>query len=285
MATIGIMQGRLGPPVEGRFQSFPRDTWAAEFGRAERAGLGGIEWIYDLFGADVNPIATDEGVATMGALSARHGVAVQSLCADYFMDRSLLRTGAAERRELLGTLAWLIGRCAKVGIRHIVLPFVDASRIETDAEAGEVVALLGPALDDAGRAGVELHLETSLPPDRFAALLGRLPHPMLKANYDSGNSSSLGYSPREEFAAYGPWVGSIHIKDRVRGGGTVPLSTGDADFPALFAAIRGVGYDRDYVLQVARGEPGDEVAWAARNRSWLVEQLEAAGLAAKEGAR
>jgi hexulose-6-phosphate isomerase len=283
LANIGIMQGRLGPPAAGRFQSFPRNSWADEFGRARRAGLGGIEWIYDLFGADVNPLATDDGVRSMRALSAEHGVAVRSLCADYFMDLPLLRTTPAERKELLDTLAWLIGRCAAMDIRHIVLPFVDASRIETDDEVAEVATILHTALGSAESAGVELHLETSLPPDRFAGLLAQLPHPLLKANYDSGNSASLGYAPREEFAAYGPRIGSVHIKDRVRGGGTVPLGTGDADFPALFEALRRVGYGRDYVLQVARGEPGDEVAWTARNREWLAEQLSSFGPTAGSG--
>jgi hexulose-6-phosphate isomerase len=279
MATIGIMQGRLNPPAEGRFQSFPREDWAEEFQRAKQAGLGCIEWIYDVYGADVNPLATDPGIETMRALSARHGVAIKSLCADYLMDRPLLRAGAAERAELLGILSWLIGRCASAGIEHIVMPFVDASRIVTEAEADEVVAMLQPAMGRAEEAGVELHLETSLPPDRFAALLDRLPHPKLKANYDSGNSASLGYFPREEFAAYGPRVGSVHIKDRVRGGGTVPLGTGDADFPGLFEAIGRTGYHGAYILQVARGEPGDEVSWSARNRDWLDGQLRSAGLA------
>jgi L-ribulose-5-phosphate 3-epimerase len=282
LATIGIMQGRLGPPIDGRFQSFPRDSWREEFEHAERAGLDAIEWIYDLFGADVNPIATDSGMEAIRALSAKHGVAIKSLCADYFMDRPLLRASPSEKRELLGTLAWLIGRCANLGVRHMVMPFVDASKIESDADADEVVAKIGPVLETAARAGVELHLETSLPPDRFASLLAKLPHPSLKANYDSGNSSSLGYAPREEFAAYGSRIGSIHIKDRVRGGGTVPLGTGNADFPALFEAIRDIGYKRDFVLQVARGEPGDEVAWSERNRRWLVGQLETVGIEAKE---
>jgi hexulose-6-phosphate isomerase len=142
--------------------------------------------------------------------------------------------------------------------------------------------MLRPALDVSERAGVELHLETSLPPTRFAALLDQLPHRKLKANYDSGNSASLGYAPRDEFGAYGSRIGSIHIKDRVRGGGTVPVGTGDADFPALFESIARVGYGGDFILQVARGKPGDEVAWAARNRDWLAKQLSTGGLLGKE---
>lgn len=34
MTTVGIMQGRLSPPEDGRFQSFPRLGWREEFARA-----------------------------------------------------------------------------------------------------------------------------------------------------------------------------------------------------------------------------------------------------------
>jgi len=146
---------------------------------------------------------------------------------------------------------------------------VDASRIETDDEFESVISTLGRILPMAERTGIEIHLETSLPPARFAALLERLPHPLLKANYDSGNSSSLGYHPREEFAAYGSRVGSVHIKDRLRGGGTVPLGRGDADFPALAESLRAVNYRGDFILQVARVDPSDAVNWARQNRAFV----------------
>jgi sugar phosphate isomerase/epimerase len=44
---------------------------------------------------------------------------------------------------------------------------------------------------------------------------------------------------------------------------------GDADFSALFVALRGLGYSGDFVLQVARGVDGDEVEWARRNRAFV----------------
>jgi len=59
MTHIGIMQGRLVPPTDNRIQCFPRERWADEFALAAKAGLDCIEWIYDLYGADVNPLATD----------------------------------------------------------------------------------------------------------------------------------------------------------------------------------------------------------------------------------
>lgn len=87
MQRIAIMQGRLLPPQDGRFQCFPRDCWREEFPRAAAAGLNAIEWIYDLHGADVNPLGSDSGIEEMQALARQHKIDVVSVCADYFMDR------------------------------------------------------------------------------------------------------------------------------------------------------------------------------------------------------
>jgi len=272
------MQGRLVPPLGDRIQCFPRDEWAREFPLASAAGLDCIEWIFDEFGADANPLSTDSGIDTVLALAEEHRVHVSSICADYFMERPLLRANPAELAERIAVLDWLMRRCGRLGADRVVVPFVDASRIDTAEELDGVTAVLRRSLPVAEETGIEIHLESSLEPERFAALLERLPHRLLKANYDSGNSSSLGYHPRAEFSAYGPRVGSVHIKDRHLQGGTVPLGAGDADLPALFSCLREVGYAGDIILQVARDVPGDEVAWARSNRRVVEDHLAVAGL-------
>lgn len=273
MTYIGIMEGRLFPPEAGRFQCFPREHWADEFGLAAKVGLDTIEWIYDVYGVDVNPLATEAGINQMRSLSKQFGVQVLSLCADYFMDKPLVRASVSEMTDRLVTFEWLLGRCQLLGMNRMVVPFVDASRIDTEEEFDNVCNTLTRLLPISEKAGIELHLETSLPPERFAELLARLPHPMLKANYDSGNSSSLGYKPREEFAAYGTRIGSVHIKDRVREGGTVPLGSGDADFQALAEGLKTVVYAGDFILQVSRGIPGDEVNWTRQNREFVLKNF------------
>ena len=273
MTHIGIMQGRLVPPTDNRIQCFPRERWADEFELAAQAGLDCIEWIYDLYGADVNPLATDAGLEKLRDLSAWHKVRILSICADYFMDKPLVRASQPELEDRLNTLTWLLERGRLIGINRMVIPFVDASRIDTQDEFDGVVVLLQRVLEDARKVRIEIHLETSLPPARFADLLTRLNDPLLKVNYDSGNSSSLGYAPKDEFAAYGERVGSVHIKDRVLGASTVPLGTGDADFPALAEGLKKVAYKRDFILQVARGTSGDEVAWARQNRAFVVSHF------------
>ena len=271
-ARVGIMQGRLVPPVGDRIQAFPAKQWRDEFPAARAAELDSIEWIYDVGCDEVNPIASEEGLAELRALVTEHGIDVVSLCADYFMPEPLLKGTAAERSARLAKLHWLFERCEKAGLKRIVLPFVDNSKLETDPDLDEPAALLKQVAPRAADHGLEIHLETSLEPARFAALLARIDKPSVKVNYDSGNSASLGFRTEDEFAAYGPSIGSVHIKDRLRGGGTVPLGEGNADFTQLRGGLDQVNYRGDIILQVARGTPGDEVQWARRNREF-VEQL------------
>jgi hexulose-6-phosphate isomerase len=267
------MQGRLVPPMDGRFQAFPRGQWAEEFPSAAAAGLGAIEWIYDSYGQGANPIETDAGLESIVRLSRMHQIVVRSICADNFMESTFVRATDLERTARIARLGWMIRQACRIGVTRIVLPFVDNSAIRDDGDRDAVIDTLQRALPAAEAAGIELHLETSLGPGEFAALLGRIPHPLVKVNYDSGNSSSLGYRPAEEFAAYGERLGSVHIKDRALHGATKPLGEGDADLEAVFSGLRRLNYSGDFILQVARGTPGDEVAWARHNREYVARYL------------
>lgn len=266
---VGIMQGRLLPPTDGRLQAFPRDRWREEFALAADAGLATIEWIYEGYGAEANPIATDDGLALILEHSEKSGVQIRSICADYFMERPLVRASEREVEDRVSTLMWLLDRSALLGVQRVVLPFVDNSSIDSDEEQVQIATILNQVAPALLETGLEIHLETSLAPRRFAELLAKLPATGFKVNYDSGNSASLGYDSTDEFAAYGERVGSVHIKDRTFRGGTVALGTGDTDFRALFDCLAARDFSGDFVLQVARGTDGDEIDWARRNREFV----------------
>jgi L-ribulose-5-phosphate 3-epimerase len=273
MTQIGIMQGRLVPPEPGRLQAFPRDRWADEFSLAKSVPLSYIEWIYDAYGEEVNPLGTEEGVDQLVEKQQTTGINVKSLCADWFMDYPFLRCSKEQLQERQKFLATLLDRAKKVGIKRIVLPFVDASAINSTEDENTVVQVLEAALPQSKKNGVELHLETSLGPEDFARLLDRVKHPMVKVNYDIGNSASLGYKADSEFDAYGDRIGSVHIKDRVLNGSTVPLGTGNADFARVFERLKEVDYGGDFTMQIARGEPGDEVNWARKNIDFFAKHI------------
>ncbi len=179
------------------------------------------------------------------------------------MEFPLIRCTVEERKRRENHLRLLIPIALQIGAWRIVIPFVDNSRLATEKEWEEVVAILERAVSIADEHQVELHLEADLDPESFKRFLELIPHPSIKVNWDSGNSSGLGYVATREFAAYGGRIGSIHIKDRYRkpegGVETRPLGTGSADFNDVFRAIRSTEYSGGLTLQAARGVPGDEV--------------------------
>jgi hexulose-6-phosphate isomerase len=263
--AIGIMQGRLSPPEAGRFQSFPRNSWRQEFPLAREAGLAYIEWIFDEYGASANPITTEKGTAELIELKHEFGIGTPAICLDWLMDFPLIRCGGEERAYRESVLHESLHRANKIGASRLVLPFVDASSIRTEDEKSIVLAVLSRAIPLAEEMGVEMHLEADFGPAEFAHFLDRIPHPSVKVNYDTGNSSGLGYVASEEFAAYGNRIGSIHIKDRLRNPdgsvATKPLGEGSANFDDVFASIRSIGYSGGFTMQVARGRDGDELSW------------------------
>lgn len=279
--AVGIMHGRLSPPQYGSIQSFPADTWRGEFALAAEAGLACIEWIYEVRNEDRNPLRTAEGVAEIYALSKATGVGVWSICADYYMEAQLLDLNGSAVQRHTDHLEWLLGRAAGLGARYIVIPFVDSSALISSEQRQGAVVLFRRLAPIAAQHGVELHLESDLPPAVFASLLRDIGSPWVKANYDIGNSASLGYAPQNELPAIGPWLGSVHVKDRRRGGATVPLGSGDADFASCFEQFRRLGFSRWFILQAARSTEMSEVDLAAANRA-TVERLVAQ---AAQGAR
>ncbi|MEM0982809.1 MAG: TIM barrel protein [Planctomycetota bacterium] len=269
---LAVMQGRLSPPWSGRFQSFPVESWAEEFGRAVVAGIDGIEWIHDEAGLSVNPLLTGSGRLEMTRLIQQSGVAVHGCCLDLFMERPLQETSDFESFNAA------LAACAEVGIERATLPLVDrssAARLSDDEVAGLLEACGEVGVDR----GVRVDVEFDLDPERAATVMSRVGD-VVGVTYDSGNSAGLGFEIDEEFAAYGQWVRSAHLKDRVRGGGTVPPGTGDADLPRFMDLLDLGRVDGWLTLQVARDVDGDEVAWIRT----IGEQVRALNRAARSQA-
>jgi len=267
---IGIMQGRLSPPLGARIQAFPAESWRAEFSHAASLGLASIEWILES-PLESNPVWSVAGVSAVRDAIGQTGVTVDFVIADYFMESPLVRMSpiALDRnRMVLGTL---LERASALGAKGVELPCVDNSEIRTVQEEDELARAIAPALERATELGLEVGLETSLPPDRFRALLDRIAHAALRANYDTGNSAALGYDAAEEFSAYGRYINNVHIKDRRLGGTTVPLGHGSANLPRVIKLLQTIPYAGDFILQAARGPDEMETVrgYLATVRGWV----------------
>ncbi|TSC98577.1 MAG: xylose isomerase-like TIM barrel [Candidatus Peregrinibacteria bacterium Greene1014_49] len=275
MIRLAIMQGRLSPPEDGRIQCFPRLSWQKEFSRAVEAGIPAIEWIDDTYGADINPLRTEEGIKELQKLMKQHGVNIPSICADTFMEQPLVRCTEAQRQERLKLLEHLFRQAKLLGAHHIGIPLLDNSALKNLQEIDEAATALLSIIPILEELQMELHLETSLSPKEFPILLWKLPHPLIKVTYDTGNSASLGYDPHEEFSVYGSRIGSVHIKDRKRGGGTVELGMGDTDFEGVAEELKKIELKGLYTLQAARKEANQEIALLKEYRIFVEQKFKA----------
>ena len=265
------MQGRLSPPINGKIQAFPGNTWEEEFKLAADIGFDEIEFIFESKNYENNPMFTSDGPYKIKKLSEETGVQVNYVCADYFMERPFIRVSEEDKNKSVEILKYLIKQCAQIGIRGIEIPMVDNSKIETKAEKELVIECLKECLLVAETYNIKLGLETSLNPDDFKALIEKINHPLIEANYDIGNSASLGYDTEEEVLTLGKWVNNVHIKDRLLGGGTVPLGEGNANFDLFFKTLNKISYKGSFILQTARGE--DDIETAKKNLAFVKDYI------------
>ena len=190
------------------------------------------------------------------------------------MDVPYLSSNENTRKDLREMMVWLVNRCSKIGASYIDIPFVDASKINHKSEFSLVREFILPAASMATDLNIKLALETSLGPSDFAELLIMIGHPNVVANYDTGNSSGIGYNCVEEISSYGSWIATLHIKDRLLNNGTKPLGEGSADFVSFFNKFSKLNYQGPIVLQAAREEEGCETDTAIKNKKFVETYLE-----------
>ena len=270
MNEIGIMQGRLSPPVPERLQAFPWSSWEQEFERAQTCGFAAIEWLFEANNYERNPIWSATGLEKIRQQILTTGIQIRSVCADYFMPHPFFRVSESERAYSVDVLNRLIDRAARVGVRVILLPVLEVSEIRTEEEKKQLLASLRKPLSLAASNGIKLGFETELPASEYRTLVEQFDHPAVGIYYDTGNAVAKGYNIAEDIRTLGPLLCGVHVKDRKRGGPSVLLGQGDADFAAFFKALIEIHYTGLLVLQTAFGEDYLNIA---RSHLAILEQL------------
>lgn len=254
---LGFMQGRLSPMVDGKIQAFPWNSWQNEFPAAQSLGLGLMEWTLDQERLYQNPLLTPQGQQEIRCLCQAHRLAIPSLTGDCFMQAPFWKANGRDKAMLETDFIAIARACAEVGIEMIVVPLVDNGRLENEQQEEALLTCMMAHADLFRALGLRIIFESDFAPGELARFIGRLPADAFGVNYDIGNSAALGYKPEEEFAAYGPRIVNVHVKDRVLGGTTVPLGTGNADFPTVFRLLREAAYVGYLIMQTARARDDD----------------------------
>lgn len=250
MNQIGIMMGRLSPPISNRVQSFPINSWKNDLSLAKSCGFETIEWVFD--DLQPNPIISIENLSEIKSTLVDNDISINSVCADYFMINKLFNVSEFELSKNLDTLTTLIHNCHTLNIDILELPFVDSSSIQNENYQLQTFANINKILSEAENYDIKITLETDLSPIIFKNFLDKFNHPNIRANYDIGNSISNGYDPNVELFTYGEFISNVHIKDRKYHGSTVPLGKGDVDFELFFSILSQINYDGDLIIQGAR---------------------------------
>jgi hexulose-6-phosphate isomerase len=271
---IGFMQGRLSALVDGKIQAFPWNEWREEFPRAKALGLGRMEWTIDQERLRENPLTTESGRSAIGRLSRGNSVQIPSLTGDCFMQAPFWKADGRMREALIGDLDLVLASCAATRVQFVVIPLVDNGKIEAPEQAEVLLRTLLDRVASLSRQGIKIVFESDLPPADLAQFIGKFPHEIFGINYDIGNSAALGFDCGEEIAAYAPRILNVHVKDRLRGGTTVPLGTGAAELARAIKLIESGGYSGQYILQTARAADGDHAGALASYLDMTVRWIE-----------
>jgi len=256
---IGIMQGRLSPRIDGKIQAYPASTWQKEFEIAKEIGYTAIEWIVEK-PVETNALMTDLGKAEIKKIIASTGVRIDYVCADIFMQQPLVRMTKDTKSQNKEYLTEILKNAKEVGAIGVEIPFVDNSSIKNEKEKQEFIDAMEDAFNLAKDLDLKISLETDLPPPVFKELLENIGLDHVLANYDIGNSASLGFDPKEELDAYGQRILNVHVKDRKLGGTTVPLGRGNANIKLVLQKLKENRYRGGLTMQAARGESDIETA-------------------------
>ena len=253
---IGVIQGRLVPKYQDRYQAFPVGMWQDEFKVAKECGLDLIEFILDFNDAEENPLLKEGGVDEIKSIINKTGVSVQTICADYFMEAPLHSSDDKVSEESFKILEQLLETAKTLQITDIVIPCVDQSSLETKEAVNRFVEQITKIIPKIEKQNINLSLETDLAPQPFIELLDKLNSKNITVNYDIGNSAALGFDSDEELNAYGDRITDIHIKDRILGGGPVMLGEGNANFVKFFGKLKEFDYQGPFIMQAYRDEEG-----------------------------
>jgi len=256
---LGVIQGRLLPKYQGRYQAFPVGSWENEFKIAKECGLDLIEFILDFNESENNPLLHSGGVKKIVNIINDSGVSVKTICADYFMEAPLHSNNNNIAEESYKVLEKLIDTAKILKIKDIVIPCVDQSSLKTREAVSRFVKSIKRIIPTIEKEGINLSLETDLAPKPFIELLDKLNSKNITVNYDIGNSAALGFNSYEELAAYGDRITDIHIKDRILGGGPVRLGHGNADFIKFFNELKNFNYQGPFIMQAYRDDEGIEI--------------------------
>ena len=265
LAKVGVMQGRLSPMINNRIQQFPWESWPNEFVLASKIDIKIIEWTIDTIEFYKNPLINQRNQINL--IMDQNNISIPSVTCDYFMENPPWKT---DLKLVKKGISSILQGMRNIKSKILVIPLVDNSSLPDLASTKIVEDFFTDLIPEISQNKLQIAFESDLNPKKLSEFICKFDKNYFGINYDIGNSSSLGFNPKEEFNEYGSRIINVHVKDRKLNGATVPLGEGDADFLEIFRLLQKENYEGNLILQTARSKEGKDTEVLVRYKN-LVE--------------
>lgn len=244
---VGIVQGRLLPPVDNHIQEFPINNWRDEFDLIENLGINHIEWI-------ITKKSLENGALDLDLKS--YSKKISSICCDNLIDKRIFC-----KHFLSEQLRPICNFAIKNQIKVISIPLLEDSKFPADnqIEFVELLSGYGKVYPD-----LDFYFEMESSSDIALKLVESSDN--FYYTYDTGNITSCRYDHEEYLNKLMHKIRNVHLKDRV----ITPLKTvepgnGDTNFKLIFDILKKNNYIYSYTIQTARGKSGSEIETIKRH--------------------
>ncbi len=253
MVKFSAVQGRFSSMVADKYQHFPIHNWRNEFNLARSMGFDGIEWIVSDFS---NPIFDPQTRLEIIKICRKTGIEITSISLDVLMQKTLNRFSDEEIHWLFHHISLI---AADVGLQRVSIPIEETSGIKDEKTMLQVKTKLQMINFNYRCKPFSLAIETDLKPSAIGDLLREKTLEELGVLVDIGNAAANGFRLQEYFKILSKKIYSLHIKDRMNKGGiSVPLGDGFAEFNFLTKNIEKLTNLKDIVIQAYRSKENYE---------------------------
>jgi L-ribulose-5-phosphate 3-epimerase len=266
-----LVQGRSLPQINNSMQCFP-SNWKDEFPIINKLGFSGIEWIFDKQSELSNPILTETGRKKMLYLSKKNNISLENIVFDWFLSYPFFQKNELLQKKNIEKFLSLMQNCADVGFKRIIFPLLDENKINSDKQIMRLIKYFEEKIiKPLDHLKIEIHFETSLPPQKEKLIMTSLNHKKIKICFDMGNSASEGFDPVKVIDILDTDLGSVHIKDRKFGTSSVPLGQGDVHFLEIFKSLNKINFNGPISFQIYRDKHSDNISVLKNNLTFINE--------------
>jgi sugar phosphate isomerase/epimerase len=237
--------------------------WEELFEEAARLGFDGVELDLRVETYRESEVWSEKGRQALTERSKASGVAIASVC---MASVAGLMTKPETHEQGVAAVADLRRYCDELGAGVILFPMSkQADQSEEQAFAlwrdGLKAAFAASAATKA-KVGMESVGRVGRSADQALAMIEAVGSPALGVYYDVGNAAYQSFDGIAEIKKLGSHISQIHVKEI-----GAEMGEGELDFPAIFAAIKEIGYDGYLILETEAGD--DPAANAVRNLNFM----------------